>query len=357
MKTPTCFRQNSQTTLIDLILTIHPHSCCKTQNFSAGISDCHNMISVQLKASTPTIYNKPSSYRSFTHFDRDLFIGDLKKVPFHVVLVCEDIDDVYWAHERLLLEIVDEHIPVKVRKDKKKSALFMNYKMRKEIFRKRMFFNKWKKYKTPKYWDIYRRQRNLVTKMKKQAIKQYFHEKCAGGPKSCDFWPTIKPFLSNKGYKNSNCILLSENNKIINDQSEVSEIFNHYFVNVAADIGSASPIDTPSHPSIQKIKSSHVSGTSFDFKPVNEDFVSRQIETLQTKKATGNDGISAKIIKECKSVIAGPLTDIINRTITTAWKFPTSRYFENSFKIIRTCYANSTGCVFRNNFQSISVCF
>jgi hypothetical protein len=34
--------------------------------------------------------------------------------------------------------------------------------------------------------------------IKKQSIKTYFYERCLGGPKSSDFWPTIKPFLSNK---------------------------------------------------------------------------------------------------------------------------------------------------------------
>ena len=40
------------------------------------------------------------------------------------------------------------------------------------------------------------RQRNRVTKLKKTSMRVYFFERCAGGPKSKDFWPTIKPFLS-----------------------------------------------------------------------------------------------------------------------------------------------------------------
>jgi hypothetical protein len=39
----------------------------------------------------------------------------------------------------------------------------------------------------------------LVNKIKKQSIRNYFIERCAGGPKSKHFWPTIKPFLTNKG--------------------------------------------------------------------------------------------------------------------------------------------------------------
>jgi hypothetical protein len=43
-------------------------------------------------------------------------------------------------------------------------------------------------------WEIYRKQRNLVNKIKKQSIRNNVIERCAGGPKSKHFWPTIKPF-------------------------------------------------------------------------------------------------------------------------------------------------------------------
>ena len=68
-------------------------------------------------------------------------------------------------------------------------------------------------------------------------MRHYFFERCAGGPKSKDFWPTIKPFLSKKGSGGGSEIILSENEKIISDQREVCDIFNNYFVNVAKDIG------------------------------------------------------------------------------------------------------------------------
>jgi hypothetical protein len=34
----------------------------------------------------------------------------------------------------------------------------------------------------------------FVNKLKKKSVQKYFYERCAGGPKSSDFWPTIKPF-------------------------------------------------------------------------------------------------------------------------------------------------------------------
>jgi hypothetical protein len=35
----------------------------------------------------------------------------------------------------------------------------------------------------------------FVNKMKKKSVQKYFYERCAGEPKSSDFWPTIKPFF------------------------------------------------------------------------------------------------------------------------------------------------------------------
>jgi hypothetical protein len=38
----------------------------------------------------------------------------------------------------------------------------------------------------------------MLIELKKHSIKTYFYERCLGGPKFSDFWPRIKPFLSNK---------------------------------------------------------------------------------------------------------------------------------------------------------------
>ena len=71
-----------------------------------------------------------------------------------------------------------------------------------------------------------------MTKPKTSSVRVYFFECRAGGSKSKDFWPTIKPFLSKKGSGGNSEILLSENDKIISDQKEVYEIFNNFIVNV-----------------------------------------------------------------------------------------------------------------------------
>ena len=131
----------------------------------------------------------------------------------------------------------------------------MNGDLKRAVYKKRMFFNKYKKCKSSINWENYRLQRNRVTKLKKTSMRVYFFERCASGPKSKDFWPTIKPFLSKKGTDGGSEILLSEDEKIISDQEHVCKVFNDFFVNVAKDIGNSgdTPYDLSTHPSVIKI--------------------------------------------------------------------------------------------------------
>ena len=101
-------------------------------------------------------------------------------------------------------------------------------------------------------------------------MRVYFYERCAGGPKSKDFWHTIKPFLSKKGSGGGSDIILCENDKVISDQPEVCTVFNSFFANVAKDIGKDCQISTmEEHPSILM--------TNKHLPPDNEQFSFRQV--------------------------------------------------------------------------------
>ena len=119
--------------------------------------------------------------------------------------------------------------------------------------------------------------------------------------KSSTFYPTIKPFLSNKGMKSNNSIILCENDKIVNDPKEVTEIFN-----IKID---------KTHPSINKIETNRTNKDKLFFKPINGDFVTKQINKLNIKQATGYDGISPKIIKFAQPVITNLIKVLINKSI------------------------------------------
>ena len=88
--------------------------------------------------------------------------------------------------------------------------------------------NKYLKNKTTQDWEHYKKLRNEKTKIMRSSVQTYFLERCGGGPKSKDFWPTIKPFLSSKqSMKNSSEIILSNEKLLVSDQSEVCNILKH----------------------------------------------------------------------------------------------------------------------------------
>ena len=159
----------------------------------------------------------------------------------------------------------------------------------------------------------------------RNSIKNYFTERCSGGPKSKDFWPTIKPFLSkNSQSKNNNNVILKENDVLISDQPTVCENLNSYYVNTANNIGinNNTPVNEK-HPSISKISNNHTNSPNFNFKHVTEKEIKLHLNSLNPKKATGIDSLPPKILKAASNIISQPIANITNRMLSDN-KFPNS---------------------------------
>ena len=166
------------------------------------------------------------------------------------------------------------------------------------------------------------RLRNLKTKVKRDSISVYFQERCGDGPKSKDFWPTIKPFLSQKSTKKSDepILLKDSEENLISDQNKVVENLNSFYINIVQNIGiNAKTQNDETHPSIQKIKSKHGLLNDFHFKPVTEGEIHKHIKKLGPKKATGVDLIPPKLILAGSRSLSVPIRDMSN---TNRGSFP-----------------------------------
>lgn len=127
------------------------------------------------------------------------------------------------------IEVANKHAPIKQRKILPQQIPYMNKQLKSAVYKKRMLHNKFQKINSKKNWEAYRIQRNIVTKLKKRSINNYFIGRCTGGPKAKDVWPTVKPFLTNKGATNQKDIILEEQNIIETDQQQICETFNNFF--------------------------------------------------------------------------------------------------------------------------------
>ena len=70
----------------------------------------------------------------------------------------------------------------------------------------------------------------------RKSANQYFLERCLGGSKTKVFWFTVKPFLTNKGTNFQKDTILFEEGKLVNNQQEICDIFNNFYVNIAKNI-------------------------------------------------------------------------------------------------------------------------
>ena len=196
----------------------------------------------------------------------------------------------------------------------------MNSELRKAIYMKQMLRNKFEKCKSDKNWERYRKQRNLVTKLKKKSVKSYFLERCVGGQKSTDFWPTIKPFLSKKCKSGDNTIVLNENNTVLSDPKDICDTFNHFYVNVANDIGKDVVFDKENHSSLNAIKLNAPvpSDSNFEFKHTNVETINKIVNNIGLKKASGVDTLSAKLLKAGAPIVKHHICELINQSIDTS---------------------------------------
>ena len=322
VKDPTCFTSNNKPSLVDVILVNDTFFIGKTFNFNCGLSDVHNLIGFQLNIDIPSSKPKWRNYRSFKNFDIVNFNVELGSRLSQIDFSDDrNISERYEDFTNTVTSVTDKYAPQKVKKCLPKPVPYMNKTLKQAIYKKNLLFNKFQKHRTSKNWENFRKQRNLVTKLKRKSANQYFIERCVGGSKTKDFWSTVKPFLTNKGTHFQKDTILFEEGKLVNDQQEICDIFNIIFVNVAKNIGENSiPVDSQ-HPSILKIQENNSTHSVLEFKPIEENFISKQINKLSSKKATGHDGISAKVLKLAQPAVLKPITFLINETIKMS-EFP-----------------------------------
>ena len=108
-------------------------------------------------------------------------------------------------------------------------------------------------------------------------------------------------------------MILVENDKILNKDSDIYETFNNYFVSITKDLGifdwaedfsNLSNIFTrmssfSNHPSIQMIKDKYQNSFNFKFELVSTDQVIKFIDEIDCNKSSSGD-IAANIIKIAK---------------------------------------------------------
>ena len=192
--------------------------------------------------------------------------------------------------------------------------------------------------------------------IQKQSLKNYFGNQCKKHDRN--LWKVISPFMSDKHYRNGNSIILNENDKIVNDPSQVAEIFNEFFTTVASDIGFDDEVISAGdaihrhkdHRSVQKIQQEFDKiDSDFEFSPVTVDLVMQSIKNIDPKKATGYDNIPGKLIRIAYRELSVPICNLMNTCIAMR-TFPTPFKFADVSPIFK-----SDDNINKGNFRPLSI--
>ena len=117
------------------------------------------------------------------------------------------------------------HAPLKKKMLKGNQAPFLTKELRKEIYTRSKLKNKYRSNLIEENKAIYKKQRNkYVSSLRRKAIKVYFNNVTKTGVQTNkDFWELVKPFLTNKGSLENAEIMLTDKDKIVDEEKELPE--------------------------------------------------------------------------------------------------------------------------------------
>ena len=159
--------------------------------------------------------------------------------------------------------------------------------------------------------------------------------------------------------------ILEENNKIINDNQEITTIFNEYFTNIIEYTTGEKHIPFKfnsdqckieqiinhykDHTSIRLINQYHPSPKTFDFDLASEEDIENIIESLNSDAASGVDKTSVKFLKLTAKIIKKPLKDIVNSTIKQ------TKYVDKAKEARITPLFKTKSKLCKKNFRPVSI--
>jgi len=250
------------------------------------------------------------------NFDEQAFLSSLSDIPWDTAYTFDDVNDVWCHWESLLKQVIDHHGPLKRVNLKSNHLPWINPAIQKQKSIRNLLYKKFRRIPTNENWNKYRCQRNKVTALKRQSVKDFCFD-AASVSSRCSlglFWKKLRPLLPNSKFTvNTISICLLENGRIVPD---TSASLNEYFTSptINESVLTFSVDELSSYASVVNIKTKAPRINCY-FHPVSMARVSEILSNLNARRPAGSDGIPPKLLKIAAPVIAGPMTKLFNYCI------------------------------------------
>ena len=281
---------NQRNTIIDSGVIPSPDPCCK-----------HSIVYGKVNMSVPT----PPPYKRT--------IWEFKKA--NISGICASLSAIDWAefflekspHEMVdlfqkkLLEIMKFYVPNSIKTFSDKDAPWITPEVKTIIKKNKRVFKKWidngrKPEDREMVTHVQYETNNAITNAKNKYYSDLGNKICDSNTGKKCFWTAFNRLVNNK--KITNIPPLIENNKYIACFKEKASIFNRYFAMQCRPLVTASIL-----PPFRPLTTASLSDI-----PIDPAKIIVIIHKLNSKKASGFDGISIAMLKMCSKEVSTPLS-------------------------------------------------
>jgi hypothetical protein len=297
---PTRVTANSSTT-IDLIYSSIADKHKYTGVIKCTLSD-HYLIYTTLEfgKSKEKAPHKVVNTRSYTKFNTFDYLNDLLNLELYNIVNEHDSVDACWnAWKTQITHVMDKHAPSRRHRVRNRVNPWITKEIVTLMYKRDRLHNEAIKTGRNDLFNEYRCARNEVVKKIKLAKKEYYSHELSNNTGPRQKWKTLRT-------------LLGTNAKDSNFPSTLTpNVMNDYFATVGQKLSTKfSDSTSPSWPSGDSI---HV----FNFNPVSEDFVHKQLRSLSDKSNVDVLNLDARLLREGADILVSSLTAIINKSLET----------------------------------------
>ena len=173
VKDPTCYKNRSKPTCIDLILTNFPKSFQHTQTIETGLSDFHKLTLTVLKTQFPRLKPNIVNYRDYKGFVNDYFRSELLQEISSSGTALTNFKGLQYTLQRGL----DKHAPLKKRYVRANQQNFMDKELNQATMVRSKLRNKYLKSKSEKDKQRYNKdnkERNYCINLLRLKKQKYY---------------------------------------------------------------------------------------------------------------------------------------------------------------------------------------
>ena len=163
--------------------------------------------------------------------NEEKFFSDVKEADHS--FKTSNPDEKYSVLTNVFSNIVNIHVPLKMKILRGNDAPFLNKELKKATYIRSRLRNRYFKNPSKENETSYKNQRNKCVSLRRKSITQHFSKITSRGIMiKKQFLKTMKPFLTKKGCLENNGIILLDGEVMITNDRIFAKYFHEYYINI-----------------------------------------------------------------------------------------------------------------------------